>query len=283
MFSKVSGSLSPIESNVQSLVGETKEVHEHIEVIERDLSRLNIGLSSSSETQATGLAAVHEYLDRIEATQTTLVTALATTRGSVLLGSPSTVAATFNRAGKVMHERVESDLTEAQDLSVRSQKLRHRRCSCRERTFRYESSYTVGWLRFVSRSEKVVVHSKSCPFWNPMTESQSHELGAEYTQSALGKTIKLAMKVTRGAGGLSISPLLCVRGFVRKDSPVFALFHHNNIDYDDLGNYMDYASTRMLQLFNDGSGSPYDLDIIYGTILDVSDILPFAGSKLIRY
>jgi hypothetical protein len=116
-----------------------------------------------------------------------------------------------------------------------------------------------------------------------MTESQSHELGAEYTQSALGKTIKLAMKVTRGAGGLSISPLLCVRGFVRKDSPVFALFHHNNIDYDDLGNYMDYASTRMLQLFNDGSGSPYDLDIIYGTILDVSDILPFAGSKLIRY
>lgn len=90
--------------------------------------------------------------------------------------------------------------------------------------------------------------------------------------------LQLAIKITRGAGGLSISPLLTLRGFVRNDSPVFALF-----DYDALrlhrchpADYMDYTSARMLQLFADGAGSPYDVNENGETILHVRIDLLFA-------
>jgi len=90
------------------------------------------------------------------------------------------------------------------------------------------------------------------------------------------------MKITRGAGGLSISPLLTLRGFVRNDSPVFALFDYGTLlqhEYN-LGEYMDYASTRMLQHFADGAGSPYDVNEEGETILHVRTDLLFAKYQL---
>jgi hypothetical protein len=115
-----------------------------------------------------------------------------------------------------------------------------------------------------------------------MSEIHSTELATEYIRSVFGKTLKLAMNITRGAGGLSISPLLSVRGFIRDNSPIFALFELFFLDPDyqrmygsNLTKYLDYASTRMLQLFNEGCGSPYDVDMDGNTILHVSACLHF--------
>jgi hypothetical protein len=97
--------------------------------------------------------------------------------------------------------------------------------------------------------------------------------------------VQLAIKITRGAGGLSISPLLTVRGFVRNDSPVFALFDHYAVPWSEcnLAEYMDYASARMLQLFADGAGSPYDVNEDGQTILHVRIDLLFTQCQLTTY
>ena len=72
---------------------------------------------------------------------------------------------------------------------------------------------------------------------------------------------------------------------MRDDSPVFALFqpyalHQHN---RNLGEYMDYASTRMLQLFADGAGSPYDVNEDGETILHVRTGLLFDQYQLIYF
>jgi len=114
--------------------------------------------------------------------------------------------------------------------------------------------YLFSWLApHFQHNFQRVCHSRSCPYWNPSAEAKSNQLSAQYISSALGKMLQLAIKVTQGAGGLSINPLLTIRGFVHNDSPVFALFHDYNLrQYEDnIAEYMDYASARMLQLFRE--------------------------------
>jgi len=278
-IAKISQSTTTTETNVESLVQETKEVHAHVEVIRRDVNQLNTGL-------ATDLASLREQLSRMESVQiaqTKIVASLSTTRGSVFLGSSQADAVTSSYAGPVVDDLVASNVTGPQNLALHTQKLSNRLCSCRKRTVRYETNYTFGWLRFLASSENILVHSKSCPFWNPVTETQSKELGVAYIRPVFGKAVTLAVKATRGAGGLSISPLLTLRGFVRETSPVFDLFNYPNLP-SDLGSadhYFHYASTRMLQLFSEGSASPFDRDIGGYTILRVSHTsLTSMGGKL---
>ena len=138
---------------------------------------------------------------------------------------------------------------------------------------RYESSYTVGWLRLLARFENVIEHYRFCPLRNPKCDKEYKELALEYVKSVFGTTVKLGMKLSRNAGNLSIGPLLTFRGVVRNDSPVFALFTSDasNQHKSDLGEYMDYASKRMLQLFNDKESRchPYDVNEKGQTVLHV--------------
>jgi hypothetical protein len=265
--------IDSVESDMSGLLRESKEIHDHVEVIERDLSQVNIGLASASATQVTEFAAVREQLNRIEST----IVTVATTRGSVFVGSQPTVSGSITAGANILHQYPDSAALRTQNLSQQSSQVGYRLCSCRRRTVRFENSYTIGWLRLLSRSENVIAHSKSCPYWNPRIEEKSTELAAEYINLAFGTAVKLAIQATRGAGGLSVSPLLTLRGFVRKDSPVFALFYDDAIyqHREDIGMYMDYASKRMLQLFRDGSASPYDVDEHGETILHVGKILSF--------
>lgn len=266
-----------IKSNVSALVQESKEVYDHVEVIERDLGRINFGLASASAVQTTEFAAFREQLNRIERT----IIAVTTSRGSVFLQSRPTALHGVNHGTNISHHCPECSLPETQGPKILSNQVGFRLCYCRKRTVRFESSYNVGWLRFLSRSENVVVHSKSCPYRNPRVEEQSTELAAEYISLAFGKAVKLAIKATRGARGFSISPLLIFRGIVRGDSPVFALFSWHAIEkhLEDFGMYMDNASARMLQLFRDGSASPYDVNELGQTILHVGDNLSFAHAR----
>jgi hypothetical protein len=61
---------------------------------------------------------------------------------------------------------------------------------------------------------------------------------------------------------------------MRTDSPVFDLFNAKEIHKhkDNLGSYLDYVSGRMLQLFRNGSASPFDVDRFGRTILFVRGI-----------
>lgn len=273
--------IDSVEADMSGLLRESKEVHDHVEVIERDLNQFNIGLASASATQVTEFAVVREQLSRIEST----IVAVATTGGSTFLGSQSTISESITPGANILHQYPDPAALRTQNLSQQSTQVGYRLCSCRRRTVRFENSYTIGWLRFLSRSENVVVHSKSCPFWNPRIEEQSTELAAEYINLTFGTAIKLAMKATRGAGGLSVSPLLTLRGLERNDSPVFALFSWDAVHphREDIGMYMDYASARTLQLFRDGRASPYDVDEHGRTILHVGNNFTLSKWRLTLY
>jgi len=219
--------------------------------------------------QTAEFAAVCEQLNRIEST----ITAVATTKGSMFL-RPQPPASDNIDSNANMHQDYELNLPGRPASISLSTPIRYQICSCKKRkVVRYLGSYTIGWLRFLSRSEKVVIHSESCPYWNPRFEEQSIELAVEHVGFALRTAIRLAIKATRGAGGLSLSPLLTLRGFVREESPISELFGRPPYWYQfpkNLGDYLDHASSRMLQLFQEGGASPYDVDKSGSTILHVS-------------
>jgi hypothetical protein len=261
--------IDSVESNMRGLLRESKDVHDHVEVIERDLGRL----VSASAMQRAEFAAVSEQLNRIERT----IIAVATTKGSIFLRpqppAPDNIDSSAN-----MHQDCEPNLPgrpTSISLSTQKSQIGYQICFCRKRkVVRYQGSYTIGWLRFLSRSEKVVIHSESCPYWNPRFEEQSIELAVEHVGFALRTAIRLAIKATRGAGGLSLSPLLTLRGYVREESPISELFGRPPYWYKfpkNLGDYLDHASSRMLQLFQEGGASPYDVDKSGSTILHVSE------------
>jgi hypothetical protein len=119
----------------------------------------------------------------------------------------------------------------------------------------------------------VIEHYRSCSLRNVKPDKESTELALIQVKSVFGTTLELGIKLTRDAGNLSIGPLLTLRGMVRNDSQVFALFVGGTVNEhkDDLGEYMDYASKRMLQLFNDKESRchPYDVDENGQTVLHV--------------
>ena len=277
--------MSNVFTETQSIAQKTTCVHEHVQSIERDLDSLTIAVTSTSATQNTEFAALQERLGRLEKVLETRLETLAACGGSLSVKAAENSTTAFSFSVKVDHGEDDKG-PKAGSLIPRSRAFRGV-CTCRRRTMRYESSYTIGWLRLLARSENVIEHYRSCPLRNPKPDKESKELALENVKSVFGTTLKLGMKLSRDAGNLSIGPLLTLRGVVRNDSPVFALFTRGIIYFhkDDLGGYMDYASKRMLQLFNDKESRchPYDVDENGQTVLHVGVKRAISGQKLIVY
>ena len=258
-------------SEAQSITHKTGRVHEDIQSIERDLNSLAIAVTSTSTSQSTEFAALQERLSRLEKIVETKLEALVTHGGILSIKTAKTSTTPFKFSAKI--DRDEDDQSPKAGILIPGLRSLRRACTCRGRTMRSESSYTIGWLRLLARSESVIDHYRSCPLWNPKPSKESKELGLEHAKSVFGATLRLGVKLTRDAGNLSIGPLLTLRGVVRNDSPVFALFTCTTVHQHKrgLGEYMDYASKRMLQLFNDKASHchPGDVDEYGRTVLHV--------------
>lgn len=90
-----------------------------------------------------------------------------------------------------------------------------------------------------------------------------------------------SITITTGAGGLSISPHISVRGFVREDSPAFRLFDlqmwRNELSkWDDkhklevLAKRAEDTLRQLRILFDTGEAAPSDVDIDGRTVMKVS-------------
>ena len=274
--------MSRVFTETQTVVQKTTSVHKHVQSIERGLNSLTTAVTSTTATQSIEFAALQERLGRLEKVMEAGLEALTTRGGSLSVDTVENSTTAFSFSVKIDHGEDDQG-PKAGTLIPRSRRM----CTCRKRTMRYESSCTIGWLRLLARSESVIEHYRFCPLQNPKPDKESKELALEHMKSVFGTTLKLGMKLTRDAGNLSIGPLFTLRGVAQNDSPVFALFTRDASDRhkDDLGEYMDYASKRMLQLFDDKKSRchPYDVNENGQTILHVGAKRVISGQKLIVY
>lgn len=276
--------MSKVFAETQSIVQQTANVHEHVQSIDRDLNSLTVAVTSTSTTQSTEFAVLQERLGRLEKVMETRLEALETRGGSLSVKTAENSTTAFSFSVNVDHGQDDQGPM-AGSLLPGSRGFR-RVCTCRRRTMRYESSYTIGWLRLLARSESVIKHHRSCPLGNPKPDKEPKELALEHVKSMFGTTLKLGVKLIRDARNLSIGPLLTLRGVVRNDSPVFALFARGTIHQQkDLGEHIDYVSERILRLFNDKESRchPYAVDENGQTVLHVGVKRAISGQKLIVY
>lgn len=80
--------------------------------------------------------------------------------------------------------------------------------------------------------------------------------------SILSRAVQASITVTRGAGGLSISPKLTFSPIVPSNSPVFQVFTvASRIDgYYDVRTHLYTIVKTLERLFDKGKASPYDRD-----------------------
>ena len=118
-------------------------------------------------------------------------------------------------------------------------------------------------------------HSRGCPLFS--SSWQTNTIGIKYVHAAapLRVALELSLTATRGAGGISLSPLIQVRGFVRDDSPAFKLVNEFNLKLG-LSNAGDSelevikAMRQIRSLFDEGKAKPGDVNTYGETILGVS-------------
>ena len=118
-------------------------------------------------------------------------------------------------------------------------------------------------------------HDRGCPHSAGVEKSWSMALRLAYCSKFLARAVQASVSLTRGAGGIALSPNLQLRCLVPYDSPAIALITEPFPDNETFDNIKIVASQRvqrLRQMFQDGKASPYDVDIHGNTLLHVSDL-----------
>ena len=137
------------------------------------------------------------------------------------------------------------------------------RCNCRRREF--VQSSTSWSLGPASVSSAVLTqHRSGCPFYARSAKQHRLFFNIKYTSLMLNIIAGVSMSMKYGAGGLSLSPNLTLKGIRRENSPAFRLFDWKYwTGCGTIANAiakMDQVSLRLRQMFDEGIASPFDLD-----------------------
>ena len=163
-------------------------------------------------------------------------------------------------------------------LRLRNGRMKTRqRCSCNlePKTSNSELTPTHNWnFRFETESFS---HHRTCPFFAPPARTTVVEARMGGCGALLAGAIEVSISITRGAGGLSISPSLRCARVVSHDSPAFVLVRQNRrtdsskwwqcIDsISELDALLDVITHKLELLFRTGKASPCDVDLAGNTI-----------------
>ena len=137
------------------------------------------------------------------------------------------------------------------------------RCNCKHREFVQSStSWSLGSTSV--SSEILTLHRSGCPFHARCAKQHRLAFNLQYTSVMLNIIARVSMSMKHGAGGISLSPNLSLRGMRREDSPAFRLF--DQVEWldcrtaEDAMAKMNQVSLRLRQIFDEGIASPFDLD-----------------------
>lgn len=146
-------------------------------------------------------------------------------------------------------------------------------CQCRVDSIRASSTWSTRRSSVFRSSTTSGIHQKDCPL--RMWSSKETVIRTRYSLCDiwLSQIISLSISITRGAGGLSISPNLSFCATVSKDSPAFALF--NDEKFYAIAKTKDYShfkviTHRLSTLFREQKASPSDVLASGDTLLHVS-------------
>ena len=147
------------------------------------------------------------------------------------------------------------------------------RCKCRRReVVKSLKSWILGPA---SASYDVLTeHRSGCPLYARSVKQQRISFSLQYTSVILRIIAGVTMTMKYGAGGLSLSPNLTLRGMMREGSPAFRLFHYYEWEVcrtgADVIAKINQVSLRLQQMFDERIASPFDLDRKGNSLLFVS-------------
>jgi hypothetical protein len=145
-------------------------------------------------------------------------------------------------------------------------------CNCRQLVVQQASRRIFPGLEFFSQI--AISHRQDCPYSRNQKVTKKLGLNIIHVSKLIGAAMKASFAIQFGAGGLSISPYLALRGFSRKESPAFTLF--NELRWAEAETLPQYISilrqipTRLHLLFTNGEASPNETDQFGETLLHVS-------------
>lgn len=166
-------------------------------------------------------------------------------------------------------------------LQLRNGRMKTRqRCSCNlePKTSNSELTPTHNWnFRFETESFS---HHRTCPFFAPPARTTVVKARMGGCGALLAGAIEASISITRGAGGLSISPSLRCARVVPRNSPAFALVSPSWRSFSskwgqciksssDLDALLDVNTHKLELLFRTGKASPCDVDLAGNTLLHV--------------
>lgn len=164
--------------------------------------------------------------------------------------------------------------------STDGRKKRRQRCSCKLRlnstqtSYFGMTSYSKWKLIFETQS---MSHHPTCHLFASSPSTTVARFCIKRCGAFLAGALEASISITRGAGGLSLSPNLRCARLVSRDSPAFKLVDHLDWEFNvlppkDIGELealVDISIHGLALLFRDGKASPYDVDLEGRTLLHV--------------
>ncbi|KAL8827478.1 MAG: hypothetical protein Q9170_007002, partial [Blastenia crenularia] len=137
------------------------------------------------------------------------------------------------------------------------------RCNCRRREI-VESLQRRSLGSCTVSSETLSSHRSGCPLYPRSVKHHKVAFNLRYTMVMLRVIAGITVSMTYGAGGLSLSPNLTLKGVRREDSPAFRLFDdeewHGCVTGANRVAKINQVSLQLRQIFDRGAASPFDLD-----------------------
>lgn len=164
--------------------------------------------------------------------------------------------------------------------STDGREKRRQKCSCKLRHNSTQTSYfgmtSYSKWKFIFETQSMS-HHPTCHLFASSPSTTVARFRMKRCGAFLTGALEASISITRGAGGLSISPNLRCARLVTRDSPAFKLFDDLCWDFlglspGDMGELealLDISIHGLALLFRDGKASPYDVDLEGGTLLHV--------------
>lgn len=120
-------------------------------------------------------------------------------------------------------------------------------------------------------------HTANCPLY--VEGQQTLGIAANYTfcNRLLGLSVNFMMTLTRGAGALSISPILQFHSVVANDFPAFKLLRDMKTEFNRERDHkvLERAQKALLQMLREKKAAPTDRLADGSTLLHVSRALGY--------
>ena len=144
-------------------------------------------------------------------------------------------------------------------------------CVCRPLTVCRSSKSIFPGIEFSSQT--TASHRQDCPYSRDQKLTRKVSINVFHISKLIEMVLQASFTVQFGAGGMSISPSLELRGFSRNDSPAFTLFKELEwYEARTVSHYLSILSqisTRLRFLFTNGEASPSETNEYGDTLLHV--------------